>query len=436
MNLGIDVARRNFAIRGADLVIGGVAVRDLAARFGTPLFVYDAGAIDRRLADLRRVLPDRVRVYYSIKANPCQAILRRFVAAGCGLEIASAGEFFQARHAGCPAGSILFAGPGKTEAELRETVAGGIGEIHAESMHEIHALGEVARAADRTIDVAIRVNPGGEAQGGAMRMGGKPSPFGIDEERLEDAVGAVQREDGLRFSGVHLFIGTQILDAAVFERQYAAGLDIAARAAAIAGAPLHRVDFGGGLGIPYYPKDERLDIEAYGAAVHRVLDGRIGSDPFRDTEFIVEPGRFLVGEAGVYIARVTDVKESRGTAFAVTDGGMHHHLAASGNLGQIIKRNYPVAVLNRMDETPGRSVEVVGPLCTPLDVLARGAALPGVSPGDLVGVFQSGAYARASSPLGFLSHPSPAEVMVADGTATEVRRRGGHADLIADQVAP
>ncbi len=385
---------------------------------------------------LRNALPPRFAISYSVKANPNRAFLQHFLAKGCGLEIASAGEFHQALSAGCKPKQMLFAGPGKTEEELHLVLEQGIGEIHAESQLEIDRIAAISRGLGLQARVAVRVNPGGDAQGGAMRMGGKPAPFGIDEEMLDTVVARLVADDAMDFRGVHLFTGTQILDHNILLDQYRKGIEIARRTGKLIRRPLHTVDFGGGLGIPYFPGDQELDMSALGAGLTALLDEIKDDALFHGTQFLVEPGRYLVGEAGIYVARVNDIKVSRGKKFLILDGGMNHHLAASGNLGQTIKRNYPVALLNKLDSKSEEVVDVVGPLCTPLDVLARTVTLPKAQVGDLVGIFQSGAYARAASPLGFLSHPTPPEVWVQGGQEHLIRRRGEHEDYLRDLCAP
>jgi diaminopimelate decarboxylase len=262
-------------------------------------------------------------------------------------------------------------------------------------------------------------------------MGGKPAPFGVDEEAMESVIEALQKSPRIRVTGVHIFAGTQILDAQVLGAQYRKCIELARAVARMTKEPIETVDFGGGLGIPYFEGDPELDLEAYGTDVRDLL-GALEDETFGSTRFIVEPGRYLAGEAGIYVSRVLDVKASRGKTFAILDGGMNHHLAASGNLGQVIKRNFPIAVLNRLHESSRRPVDIVGPLCTPLDVLARNVEVPPVQVGDLVGVFQSGAYARSASPLAFLSHPAPPEVLVSDGNHREIRHRGAYRDFLAD----
>ena len=248
--------------------------------------------------------------------------------------------------------------------------------------------------------------------------------MGVDEDQLDAVLDQLKQEPVLDVTGIHLYVGTQILDAEILLGQYREALAIGQRAAARLGRPLRMIDLGGGLGIPYFAHEQRLDLAAVGAGLSRMAREAAADPVLREAKFVIEPGRFLVGECGVYVTRVIDVKQSRGKTFVVVDGGMHQHLAASGNLGQTIKRNFPVAVLNKLDASPAEAVDVVGPLCTPLDVLARNLPLPAVVEGDLVGVLQSGAYARTASPLGFLSHPAPPEVLVAGREPRLVRGRG------------
>jgi diaminopimelate decarboxylase len=278
--------------------------------------------------------------------------------------------------------------------------------------------------------VALRINPAAVVQGGAMRMGGKPSPFGVDEESIDEVLDDLERDAAIDFKGLHLFAGTQILDHAVLARQCRHGLELARRVAARRGHPLQTLDFGGGLGVRYFATEPELDIIKLGEALREMTAATEGDPLLAGTRFIVEPGRYLVAEAGVYVTRILDVKVSRGKTFLVVDGGMHHHLAASGNLGQVIKRNFPIAVVNRLSEAPAQTVDVVGPLCTPLDTLARDVVLPYARVGDLVGVFQSGAYGLTASPTGFLSHQTPAEVLVNAGRAEVIRTRTSWKDYL------
>lgn len=410
-----DLAASHFEIAGADLKISGIPVRELAARYGTPLFIYDGGVMRRSYRALAGALAGFASIHYSVKANPAPAVIRLFCDEGAGVEIASLGEYRAAQAAGVNPGDILFAGPAKGARELEIVVAGGIGEIHLESFEEIARLTAIAARLDITVPVSIRVNPVAAAQGGAMRMGGKPAPFGFDEEAIGDVVGKVLSAPQLDLRGVHLFAGTQILDEAVLLAQWRHGIDVAGRVAAIAGRPLDTIDLGGGLGIPYFSGDGQLDLAKLSAGLP-ALRRQLKSDPrLADARLVVEPGRFLAGPGGIYVAAINAAKISRGTRFLITDGGMHHHLAASGNLGQIIKRDYPIVAPAHMNAAEASSATIVGPLCTPLDTLARKVEMPDLSAGDLIAVLQSGAYGRTASPVGFLSHPLPTEILIEDG---------------------
>lgn len=427
-----DLLQRHFEVVDGCLRIGGISAQDLAAEYGSPLFVYDLAILRRQVQALRDVLPRQFHLSFSVKANPNLSILQAFVAEGLGLEIASAGEMFLALAAGCSPDAILFAGPGKTREELALAVSHGIGEIHVESLAEARRLASVASTAGRRVRIALRVNPAAAVEGGGMRMGARAVPFGMDEDQVESVVAAVLAEPALDLVGLHLFVGTQILDHEVLLRQYEEGLKIARTLAHRIGRPLETIDLGGGLGVPYFPNEARLHLAALGEGLASLME-EVQRDPMlAHARFVLEPGRFLIAEAGVYIARVTEVKRSRGKTFVITDGGMHHHLAASGNLGQTIKRNFPLAALGRMDAAADMVADVVGPLCTPLDTIGRSVTLPDLDADDLIGVFQSGAYGLSASPGGFLSRPTPAEVLVDNGVARIVRPAGRPEDYVRE----
>lgn len=431
--LTASLIARYFPLSRETLVVGGVSSAQIAEKHGTPFFVYDAGVLDQKFSALRSALPERFSIYYSIKANPCSAVVKHFLNLGCGLEIASVGEFHRALAAGCPPERILFAGPGKSEAELELVLSHGIEEIHMESLLEAKRIAAICRRFGRRAHVALRINPTGEVEGGAMRMGGRPAPFGIDEELLDKALDIILDMPELDLRGIHLFTGTQILDAAILAGQYLHGVNLARRLASRIGRPLRTLDFGGGLGIPYFAREQELNLNELRERLDMLCSEVDRDSSFNGTRFLVEPGRFLAGEAGVYIARVTDIKVSRGKKFLVVDGGMNHHLAASGNLGQTIKRNYPIVLANKLNSPVEEAVDIVGPLCTPLDTLGRGVILPRVEIGDLVGILQSGAYGRSASPVGFLSHPAPPEVWVEAGNDSLVCRRGEHTEFLSEQ---
>lgn len=409
-----------------ELSLGGHRASELAETFGTPLYVYEAPKFRSQLSVLRHAVGDQVDVYYSVKANPNVDVLRIFVEEGTGLEIASAAEYVRARTAGGDPERILFAGPGKTPDELDYVLSEGIGEIHLETEEEIALVAAIAKKLGRRVPVALRINPIGAVQGGSMRMGGKPTQFGFDEENADDVIDHITAQPDLDLTGVHLFAGTQGLSAETLLAQWAHGIDLARRMAARMGRPVKTVDLGGGLGIPYFAGDKPLDLDFIRARAPEMFDEAAKLPGLHDAKFILEPGRFLAGPAGVYLARVLSVKQSRGSTFVILDGGMHHHLAASGNLGQVIKKDYPIVLASNMAAPLHDTNQVVvGPLCTPLDTLGRKVAMPTVKTGDLVAVEQSGAYGLTASPVGFLSHPMPAEVLIDDGVEPAVIRPRG-----------
>ena len=391
------------------LVVGGMPLPELARRVGrTPFYAYDRRLISERVELLRTHLPRRVHIHYAMKANPMPEVVAHLAALVDGLDVASAGELRIALEAGVRPGSISFAGPGKTDAELEAALAAGI-VINLESEGEMERLAAIASRRGARARVNVRVNPDFELKSSGMKMGGGPKPFGVDAERVPTMLHRIG-ELALEFQGFHVFGGAQNLRADAIAEAQSKSVELAVRLAQDAPGPVRVLNIGGGLGIPYFPGDERLDIALVArnlAAILQDLDSRLPG-----AQVVLELGRFLVGEAGVYVCRVIDRKISRGHCFLVTDGGLHHHLAASGNFGQVIRKNYPAVVGNRVHGTRRQTVSVVGPLCTPLDLLADSMEMAEAGPGDLIVVFQSGAYGLSASPSAFLSHPRCEEILV------------------------
>ncbi|MFN0304262.1 MAG: pyridoxal-dependent decarboxylase, exosortase A system-associated [Burkholderiales bacterium] len=398
-----------FAVENDCLVIGGVNVIDLAARVGqTPFYAYDRQVIDRRITALRAAMPPAVKLHYAMKANPMPAVVSHIARRVDGIDVASGRELRVALDAGTDPYEISFAGPAKSQAELEQAVASRI-LVNIESRREIELLTAIGRAMNVRPRVAVRVNPDFELKSAGMRMGGGPKQFGIDAEEVP----AVLKEIGARnlgFEGFHIFWGSQSLRADAICDAQQKSFELAVLLAKEAPRPVRVLNIGGGLGIPYFPGEQPLDLKPIGENV-QTLVGRAEKE-LPNASLVIELGRYLVGEAGVYICKVIDRKISRGQVFLVTDGGLHHHLAASGNFGQVIRKNYPVAIANKMRGAKREVASVVGPLCTPLDLLADRMELAEAEPGDLVAVFQSGAYGLTASPSGFLSHPAAVEVVV------------------------
>ncbi len=394
-----------FVGQSGDLVITGRSASDWVSEYGSPLFVYDPAIVASRVAAFRTAFPD-VDLHYAIKANPWAPWLAAVAPMVDGLDVASGGELANALQVKAAA-AISFAGPGKRDAELEAAIKAGA-TLNVESAGEARralAIGDRTGVAPR---LAVRVNPDMELKGSGMKMGGRPSPFGIDAEHAA----AVVREiiaAGADWRGFHIFAGSQALDTAAIIDTQAATLALAARLAEEAGAAPPLVNLGGGFGIPYFPGDTRVDVARVGEALGQALATR--ASVLSDSRFAIELGRWLVGESGVYLTQVVDRKESRGETFLVVDGGLHHQLAASGNFGTVVRRNYPVAVAHRMGQEGEETVSVVGCLCTPLDRLADRVLLPAADVGDVIAIFLAGAYGLTASPTGFLGHPIAGQVI-------------------------
>ena len=391
------------------LQVGGLPVADLAKRVGrTPFYAYDRRLLDERVAQLRRLIPSRVKLHYAIKANPLPAVVAHMARLVDGLDVASAGELRTALNAGADPQEVSFAGPGKLESELMEAVDARI-LVNIESPREVALLSEIHVRTGIQPRVAVRVNPDFELRSSGMRMGGGPKQFGVDAEVVPDLLREIGRRQ-LGFEGFHIFCGSQNLSATAICEAQRNTVDLAIRLAEDAPAPVRVLNIGGGFGIPYFPGEESLDPTPIATNL-QALDDKVAK-VLPHAHLVVELGRYLVGEAGIYVCSVIDRKVSRGQVFLVTDGGLHQHLAASGNFGQVLRKNYPVVIGNKVAGGAREIASVVGPLCTPLDLLADRVELTRAEPGDLVVVLQSGAYGATASPQAFLSHPAVIEVLV------------------------
>ncbi|MEO0907168.1 MAG: pyridoxal-dependent decarboxylase, exosortase A system-associated [Pseudomonadota bacterium] len=398
-----------FSTIDGQLAIAGRTASDLVAAAGrTPLFVYSRDLIGRRVAALRDALPARIGINYAVKANPHAEVIKHIGPLVDGLDIASAGELAMIRAAGMDPSRVSFAGPGKRDDELEAAIAAGV-TLNCESEGEAHRTLTIGQKLGKTPRMAIRVNPDFELKGSGMKMGGGAKPFGLDAERVP----ALAREliaNGVEWRGLHIFTGSQALSSDAIIEAQGNVLKLAGKLSDQIGAQLPKLNLGGGFGIPYFPGDEPLDLAAVGAALGEYLGDLPGG--LASSELCLELGRYLVGEAGVYLCRVIDRKVSHGVTYLVTDGGLHHQLAASGNFGTVVRRNYPVAIATRFEAQGDDVVNVVGCLCTPLDRLADAAAMPHADIGDLVAVFCAGAYGASASPVDFLGHGAAAEICI------------------------
>ncbi len=389
------------------LVIGGQTASALAdAAIDTPLFVYDATMLRARVASLRAAMPQGLAIHYAMKANPFAPLLRLMATITDGIDIASGGELTMAQDAG--ARHISFAGPGKRDRELAKAITAGI-TINLESEGEATRALALADELGRAPKLAVRVNPEFDLKGSGMRMGGGAKPFGVDAGRVPDLV-KLLIASGADWRGFHIFAGSQALDADAIAQTQAQTIALAGALADASGAVPPLVNLGGGFGVPYFPKDDPVNITEVGQRLEDSLN--TCADSLAGSRFAIELGRWLVAEAGVYLCRVVDRKISHGEVFVITDGGLHHQLAATGNFGTVVRRNYPIAVANQFASEASECVNVVGCLCTPLDRLGDQVMLPAAQVGDLIAIFMAGAYGASASPAAFLGHPPAAEILV------------------------
>jgi diaminopimelate decarboxylase len=409
MDKPVHEVMNQFAVIDGELAVGGHKASTLAARVGsTPFYAYDRSLLAARVATLRATLPAGVKLHYAMKANPMPALVQFMAGLVDGIDVASAGEMKVALDAGADPCEVSFAGPGKRDAELLQAVAAGV-LVNVESMRELPVLASASQQLGLPARVALRVNPDFELKGSGMKMGGGPKQFGVDVEAVPETLAQVGRL-GLAFEGFHLFAGSQNLRAdSICEAQLKC-YELALRLASHAPGPVRFLNLGGGFGIPYFPGERRLDLAPIGANL-ATLQERVRNE-LPEAAFVIELGRYLVGEAGLYITRVIDRKVSRGQVYLVCDGGLNHHLSASGNFGQVVRKNYPVTVATRAAAARRETASAVGPLCTPLDLLADRMELPVAEVGDLVAVFQSGAYGASASPQAFLGHAPVVEILV------------------------
>lgn len=396
-----------------ELLVGGQRLSVLAERVGqTPFYAYDRGLLKARVAELRAALPKGIELHYAMKANPMPALVGLMAGLVDGIDVASAGELQVALNAGANPHEVSFAGPGKRDIELGQAVAAGV-LVNVESARELKVLAAASQRLGQPARIALRVNPDFELKGSGMRMSGGPKQFGIDAETVPEVLAEVGRlaGEGVAFEGFHLFAGSQNLKAEAICEAQLKSYELALRLAEAAPAPVSFLNLGGGFGIPYFPGEQRLDLAPIADNL-AALQARAKAD-LPQAKLVIELGRYFVGEAGIYVSRIVDRKVSRGQVFLVADGGLHHHLSASGNFGQVLRKNYPATVQPQgRSEAAVEAASVVGPLCTPLDLLADRMEMPRGEVGDLAVIFQSGAYGRSASPEGFLGHPAVVEVLV------------------------
>jgi len=400
-----------FSSRNNELVIGDKTISQIDKLIGsTPFYVYDKTLIANKVTSLKSALPDEIQLHYAIKANPYPSLVHFMVDHVSGFDVASKKEMLLALQSGMPANEISFAGPGKTHDDIQAAIVAGI-TLHAESKTEINRAIALGESLNIKPNIAIRVNPAFELKASGMKMAGGSKPFGIDEELLPQILNELPY-DKINFKGFHIFAGSQNLKAAAIIEMHEKTFALAQQLVSLTPVQIDYINIGGGLGIPYFPGEQRLLLDDLSTNLANLL--KQYQEALVDIDIIMELGRYLVGEAGVYVSKVVDKKMSRDTTYLICDGGLHHHLSNSGNFGQVIRKNYPVAIGNKLtiDDDNNELVNIVGPLCTPLDILADKVKLPISNIGDYVVVYQSGAYGATASPQEFLSQPSLHEILI------------------------
>jgi diaminopimelate decarboxylase len=407
-NLALQHALAHFERTESELLIGGLPITQLAAQYGTPLYIYSTAIIRQRHAELRASIPHEVQIYYAIKANPHPEIIALMDSQYDGFDISSRGELEQALTAGASPEKLSFAGPGKRIDELELAIDNGIGTISLESEQEAQLIQDICRSRGLKARVMIRVNPEFELTQSGMAMSG-PRQFGIDAARVPQLIESLPGLPGLDFQGIHIFSGSQNLSAVQLIEHYdkIIGYALDLRDKLTCAMPV--INIGGGVGIPYFAHEKELDLAALGTGLKNVLDKYRSA--LTGTTVRMELGRYIVGECGIYLCRVLYRKLSHDRVFLIIDGGMHQHLAASGNLGQsLARRPMPLVTANGLDR-PLEKVIVAGVLCTPLDTFGA-VELSYAQEGDLIAVMNSGAYGITASPTAFLSHKPPREIIL------------------------
>ncbi len=405
----IHAPMNQFNVDANCLQIGGMSLTDLARQMGDNAFyAYDKTVIKHQLDFLRSAFPKGIHLHYAMKANPMPEVVKFLAQLSDGLDVASGGELQVALASGIDPKLISMAGPGKSNSELTLAIEHGV-TINMESEGEMARIALLAKSLGLRPRVAIRVNPDFELKASGMKMAGGPKPFGVDAERVPEMLAQLATLP-LDFRGFHIFCGSQNLRPEAIIEAQTNTFELAFRLAKFAPQAVQWLNIGGGLGVPYFPGEQRIELSDISENLSRCLNKAKTELP--EAEIVMELGRYLVAEAGIYVCKVIDKKVSRGETFLITNGGLHHHLAASGNFGQVIRKNYPVCLGNRVSADQMETVNIVGPLCTPLDILADKVALPVAEIGDLIVIFQSGAYGYSASPHGFLSHPAPGECLI------------------------
>ena len=413
-----------FHYENGRLLVEQVSLATIADAVGTPAYVYSSAGMCAQLAALQNAFSgQRMTVCYAIKANSNIAVVRTLANQGAGAEIVSGGELQKALAAGVPADMIMFAGVAKSSEEMALALDAGIAQFNVESVPELMALSEVAAARKVKAPVAIRINPDVAADTHEkISTGRRQDKFGIAYERAGEVYAMAASLAGIEPVGVHLHIGSQIMSLAPFEAAYQRGAELV-RQLRKDGIPISRLDLGGGMGVRYRG-DARLDVLAYAELVRDVTEGL-------DVELLLEPGRYLIAEAGAMLAKVRYMKEGHERPFAILDAGMNDLIRPA-----LYDAYHEILPLKEADpETELQPTDVVGPICESSDIFARGRALPPLEAEDLVAFLGAGAYGAVMA-SDYNARPLAAEVLVDGDRFSVVRPRIEPVERFADERLP
>lgn len=392
----------------------------IAKNYGTPLYVYNFDAIQSRLQLLRTLFGGKIQIYYAVKANSNLKLLTYMRPLIDGLDISSAGEMKQSILANYQTDQLSFAGPGKTPQELEFAVNNNCGSINVESIDELRTLITITEQLSCKANIFLRINPAQLTPQFAIKMGGKATQFGIEEENIDQAISLIlQHNHRFNFIGYHIYAGTQCLDPQGLLDNLAYTLDLAQRLAARHSVKPKKLNLGGGFGLPYFENDQELNIKEVAQSITSMLR-TFEKTSALNSSYVLELGRYIVGEFGYYLTTILAIKESRGKTFCIIDGGMHQNMSASGNFGQIIRKNYKIRNLSHCFE-PMKKVDLAGCLCTTLDTLATNISINSPKVGDVLLFENSGAYGFTASPLLFLGHQTPKEILIREGQVEIIR---------------
>lgn len=400
--------------------------------YESPYYLYDGDELERHVLKIRSIIHPSVKIFFSLKANNNVALIKMLRKYGCGVEIASQGELFLAQKAGYQPEDIIYSGPGKTIEELRKAIDYDILCINIESLEELELTDRLARKYRKKASIAVRINPDQDVVKSSIKMAGVPRQFGIDESQLDDFFSLLRTCKHVNFKGIHVYTGTQLLNPDYIMASFSYSIQIAETIRHKFGVEVTFIDLGGGFGVPYFSHEQELDFDALSMRTNELIQQ--AKILFPDAIFILESGRYLVAKAGYYVCKVLYTKISKGEKYAIVDGGMHHHVASTFR-GRTMRNNFPVRLIKqdgrRVSEI--ERVNIAGALCTPDDLLAKNVELPTVEPGDYIIILNSGAYGLSFSPIQFLGHPTPAEIMIHKGQIHVIREKGRDADLLQNQ---